>query len=426
MRTPLLLAIACGILPAQTQPVNLTLQDALERARRYSSTVYTADLSAQIAREDAVQAKAALLPTVDSLNQFIYTQPNGEGGIVFVSNDGAHVYNNQAIVHAELFSPVKRADYRKSLAAAASARARALVAVRGLISTVVQNYYGVLAAQRKLVSARQTLDEARRFLDITQKQEAAGEVAHTDVIKAQIQVESRTADVANAEAETEKTHIDFSVLLFPDYNTEYTLVDDLEAPVALPGLDQVRGLATKDNPEVLAAQASVEAQIYERTSAKAEYLPNVSTDYFFGLNANQFALHTPEGFRNYGSAFQVQATIPVWNWGSTRSKIRQADLRLQQARNDLGLAQRQLLANLNSFYVEARTALVQVDLLRRSLGLAQESLRLTVLRYQAGEVTALEVVDAQSTLAQARNALTDGLTRYRQALADLQTVTGVF
>ena len=39
------------------------------------------------------------------------------------------------------------------------------------------------------------------------------------------------------------------------------------------------------------------------------------------------------------------------------------------------------------------------------------------LRYEAGEVTVLEVVDAQSTLVQARNAYDDGLSRYRLALA---------
>ena len=56
----------------------------------------------------------------------------------------------------------------------------------------------------------------------------------------------------------------------------------------------------------------------------------------------------------------------------------------------------------------------------------QESLRLTNLRYQAGEATALEVVDAQTTLLQARNAYDDGLVRYRLALANLQTLTGAF
>lgn len=58
--------------------------------------------------------------------------------------------------------------------------------------------------------------------------------------------------------------------------------------------------------------------------------------------------------------------------------------------------------------------------------LANESLRLTVLRYEGGESTALEVVDAQSTLATARNALDDGLVRYRIAVANLQSLTGNF
>jgi outer membrane protein TolC len=52
--------------------------------------------------------------------------------------------------------------------------------------------------------------------------------------------------------------------------------------------------------------------------------------------------------------------------------------------------------------------------------------RLTLLRYQAGEATALEVVDAESTLAQARNAYDDGQARFRLALAELQTMTGNF
>jgi outer membrane protein TolC len=119
-------------------------------------------------------------------------------------------------------------------------------------------------------------------------------------------------------------------------------------------------------------------------------------------------------------------TIPVWNWGATRSRVRQGQLHLEQARMELSLAQRQLLANLNSFYVEAQVASAQIDSLRRSLDLSTESLRLTLLRYEAGEATVLEVADAQSTLAQARNAYDDGLVRYRVALADLQTLTGAF
>jgi outer membrane protein TolC len=122
--------------------------------------------------------------------------------------------------------------------------------------------------------------------------------------------------------------------------------------------------------------------------------------------------------------WQAQVAVPLWNWGATQSKVRQAGLRLDQARVDLTLTQRLLLANVTTFYAEAQAAQAQVASLRSSLDLSTESLRLTLLRYQAGEVSVLEVVDAQTTLIQARSAYDDGLVRYRVALAALQTLTG--
>ena len=87
----------------------------------------------------------------------------------------------------------------------------------------------------------------------------------------------------------------------------------------------------------------------------------------------------------------------MWNWGATRSKVKQAELKQQQAQLDLTLAQRTLQGNLASAYSEAQAAQAQLDSLRSSVDLSAESLRLTLLRYQAGEATALEVVDAQTT-----------------------------
>ena len=77
-------------------------------------------------------------------------------------------------------------------------------------------------------------------------------------------------------------------------------------------------------------------------------------------------------------------------------------------------------------YNEALAARSAVDNLRHVAELAAESLRLINLRYQAGESTALEVVDAQNTLVQARNAADDAEARYRVAVAELQTLTGSF
>ena len=419
----LILAVA----PAQTPPrLNLTLDDALTRARKVAQQYQSAVITAAIAHEDRVQAKAALLPTATWFNQYIYTQGNDTPSGVFVANDGVHVYNNQAIVHADVFAPAKRADYQRAIAAEAAARARAEIAARGLAATVIQNYYTLLAAQRKYANAQQSLKEALDFADITRKLEAGGEAAHSDEVKAEIQLAQRQRDRQDAQLAIERTRIGFAVLLFTDYNQQFSVEDNLATAPALPPQTQIGEMAGRNNPDMRVAQAAVTQQQFELKSARAAYLPTLSFDYFYGIDANQYAIWNRDHERSLGSSAQGTLTIPIWNWGATRSRIRQSDLRLQQARLDLSLAQRQLLANLDSFYLEAQAAAAQLDSLHHSDDLAAESLRLTLLRYQAGEVTVLEVVDAQTTLAQARNAYDDGLVRYRLGLAALQTLTGAF
>jgi outer membrane protein TolC len=415
-----------GQTPSGGPALTLTLDDALQRARKVAQQYRSAVIAAELAHEDRVQAKAALLPTVNWFNQYIYTQGNGTPSGVFVANDGVHIYNNQAVVHGDIFAPGKRADYQRAIAAEAAARAKADIAARGLVATVVQDYYSLLAAQRKYANAQQSLKEARQFADITRKLEAGGEAAHSDAVKAEIQLAQRERDAQDAQLAIERTRIGFGVLLFTDYTREFSVEDNLATAPGLPARVQVQEMGGRNNPDIRAALATVRQQGYELKSARAAYFPTLSFDYFYGIDANQYAIWDRDHLRNLGSAAQATVTIPIWNWGATRSKVRQGELRLQQARLDLSLAQRQLLANLDAFYLEAQAANAQVDSLRRSAELAAESLRLTLLRYEAGEVTVLEVVDAQSTLALARNAYDDGLVRYRVGLAALQTLTGVF
>jgi len=194
----------------------------------------------------------------------------------------------------------------------------------------------------------------------------------------------------------------------------------------LPPLTQIQELAGKSNPEIRAAQETIRQQSFGVKAARGEMLPTLAFDYFYGINAKQYAIRNSENLRNLGSAVQAELSVPVWNWGAGRSKVRQAELRLQQAKAELTFAQRRLLAQLNTFYREADAAAASHASLRSSLDLAAESVRLTLLGYEAGEATALEVVDAQATQVAARNAADEGLLRSRLALANLQTLTGTF
>jgi outer membrane protein TolC len=409
---------------AQQGAITIDLKNALQRARDNSQQLQSAALGINLAREDRTQAKAALLPSLNYFNQYIYTQGNGTDSGVFVANDGVHIYSSQATVHQDLFAPEKLADYRRTIAAQALATAKRDIVERGLVATVVQSYYGVSAAQRKLVNARQALDEARLFVEITGKLEKGGEVARADVLKAQLVLQQRQREVQDEQLAVDKARIALAVLLFPDYRLDFNVIDDLDAVSPLLAFSEIETSVLAKSPELRAAQESVRQEEFNISIARTALLPSLSFDYFFGINARQFAAHDEEGLNRLGSSAQATLNIPVWNWGSTRSKIRQADIRRQQAQLDLELTRRQLISNLHALYLEAQSALAQLDSLKNSVNDAAESLRLTQLRYQAGEVTVLEVVDAQSTLAQARNAHDDGLFRYRQALASIQTLTG--
>ncbi len=423
----LLLAVCWGA-AAQSPPapLTLTLPEALERAKAVSQQLLSADISARLAHEDKVQAKAAMLPSVNWLNGYTFTQNNGSDTGVYVSNNGQHVYTNQANVHADVFAPAKRAEYQIAIAAEAAARAKVDIAARGLVATVIQNFYGTAIAQRHYRNAQRSLKESEDFVEITRKQEAGGEAAHSDVVKAQLTLDQRQRDVQEGQLAYDKARIGFAVFLFQDFRQDFTVTDDLDKLTPLPAFPEVARMATNSNPDLRAAQATITQQTYGVQSARADRLPTFSVDYFFGLNSNQYTWNTPTGQTNVGSSVVASLNVPVWNWGALNSKVKQAELRLQQARTDLTFTQRQLLSNLNSYYLEANVASSQMASLKHSLDLSDESLKLTLLRYEAGEVSVLEVVDAQSTLLGARNAYDDGLARYRLSLAALQTLTGAF
>ena len=404
--------------------VTLTLEDALTRAKANSPQFQAALTQLGLAREDRVQARAALLPEVNYTNSFIYTQGNGSTG-VYIANNGVHEYISQGVAHEALgFGSVP--DYQRAKAAQALAKARAEIAARGLVVTVVQSFYGLLAAQEKTLNTARATDEAQHFLDLSRKLEAGGEVAHSDVIKAEIQANDAQRQLQDTKLAEQNARLALAVLLFPNFFQDFVLVNDLSTPPPLPPRSQVEQMAMNNNPELHAALSALMVANKEVTVARGGHLPTITVDMFYGIDANQFATEDRNGLRNLGYAGAATLNIPIFSWGATQSKVKQAELQRHQAQVELSAAQRQALADFQSFYAEAHTALGQIDTLRSSADLAAESLRLTNLRYQAGEATALEVVDAQNTLTLARNSYHDGEARYRLALANLQTLTGTF
>ena len=438
MAVLLFLGFALAAARSQTQPPSdpkaaITLDDAIRLAEANEPTFAAAAAESRATALERKDAKAALLPSVTLHNQYLFTESNHTRGTVdsaghsqslpiFIANNTVHEYMSQASVN-ETIGLAGVAAVHLADANAARAQAELEIARRGLVSAVVLLYYNVRSSAEKLAIAQRALDEANRFVDLTQKRETAGEVAHADVIKARLGQQQRQREMAEAGLASEKTSLELGVLLYPDPNTKFTVAGEMMPP-PLPDRKDVEAAARDNNPELRSAFASLQMSQAETLNSWAGLLPDLVLNYTYGIDAAQYSNRGPDGARNLGYSTSSTVDMPVWDWLTSERKVKEARIRAQATKVALTAAQRRLLADLTEFYNEADIARRELASLDASVVDAREALRLTNLRYVNGEGTVLDVVDAQNTLVTAESAQADGVVRYHLALAQLQTLTG--
>src|SRR5260370_42128902 len=234
---------------------------------------------------------------------------------------------------------------------------------RGLVVPVAHNYFNALSTQFMLKDARRAAEEGNRFLELTQQLEHGGEVAHADTIKAELQAQDRRRQFQEAQLAVMNTRLDLAVLIFPTLQDNFVLTDDIRSTAALPSLEEVQQQAARDNPDLRAALETLPMSSREGAAARAGYLPSLTFDYFYGIDALNFATHSffqHERLDNLGSSTLANLTIPIWNWVATHDRIRQAQLPQKQATLELSYSQRNLLAEIQSPHADAETALYEL------------------------------------------------------------------
>lgn len=407
--------------------LRITLRDAIERAKKLSPALDAALADARIAAEATVQARAANLPNVSGVGQYLYTEGNGTAASRFIANNGVHEYIAQADVHQAVSAPLL-IEYRRSAVLRAVARDQATIAERGLVVAVVEAYATLYGAEGKQKTSEESLHAAQDFLKMTEEREENGDAAHADVLKARIQADDDQSALRNAQLAREQARIAMALLIFPDVNQPFDLADDPSQTLTLPPFSQARKEAGESNPEVDAASNSQQAAHESLDAARAGYLPALTFDYLYGIDANQFAAETtlPGGqqIQNRGYSAQATLSVPIFTWGATHSKVKAARAEEDVAQANAAFARQKAAGDLEQFYHEAQAAGEDLKTRQDAYTDAVESRRLTLLQYRSGDATALEVLSAQAAVEVESSALYDAKTRYATALANLATLTG--
>ncbi len=401
----------------------------LRLANAQASAYQQAALNERIAAEDVRQAQAAFLPKVSAPLSYIYTSPAiglkpGEPRAPsFIANNAISEYQAFVNVAGDLDIAGKlRATLAKNRALLAAAHAGTEVARRALRQAVIEAYYGLALVTAQLRAAEGNLAAAEEFERITSLLLSGGEVAPVDLTRAQLQTIQRRDELERARVNEEVAAGSLRVLVGYDF-TQPIGVTDLA--LALPTDAEYRQFNASDishRPEFTQLEQQIRAARQEIKIARADRLPALGYSLNGGFDTD--SLKGPRLKEHSGVSAAFSLTIPIFDWGATRSRERQARLRVQIAENERIVAARGLTQQFYSALAQAASAAARIALARDGVIKAQDNLAASIARYRAGEAQIIEVTDAQSTLVTQRSALYQAIFDYQTALARLKQATG--
>ena len=407
----------------------LTLDEALRLANALASGYQQAALNERIAAEDVKQAKAAFLPRVSAPLSYLYTSPalglppGTPRTQSFLANNAISEYQAYVNLAGDLdIAGRLRATLERNRALLVAAHAGTEVARRALVQVVIESYYGLALATAQRIAAEENLFAAEEFEHVTSLLLTGGEVASVDLTRAQLQTIARRDELERARANEAVAAGSLRGLVGYDFQTPISTTDlALAAPVDSE-FQQFRVEDISRRPEFTQFEAQLRAAKQEIRIARADRLPQLSYSLLGGFDTD--SLRPPRLREHTGVSGAVSLTIPIFDWGATRSRERQARLRVQIAENERALAARGFTQQFYAAQAQVASAAARIRLAGTGVTQAQSNLNSSIARYRAGEAQIIEVTDALTTLAAQRSALYQALFDYQAALARLRQATG--
>jgi outer membrane protein TolC len=421
-------------IPAQNAPQSikpLTVAEAVTLALTQANTFEQARYNELIAAEDVRQARAAFLPRVAAEPTVIYTSPalaaNKTPGTPrepsFLGANAITEYQGLFNVSGELDTAGRlRAALRRNLALLEAARAGTETARRTLTEATEEAYYGLALATERRIAAEQNVAAAEEFERTTALQVSGGEAAPVDQIRARLQTTARRDELEQARAVEAVAADSLRVLVGYDF-TQPIVTTELLLDVPQTGeVERFTADTISGRPEFKQFAAERRAAQEEINAARAERRPQLTYSVNGGFVSDSLR---PQSIKEHmGVSATVGVSIPLFDWGATRSRLRQAELRAKVAESARTLSERTLRQTFFSARAQALSAAARIRLSNAAILDAEQNLNASLARYRAGEAQILEVTDAQNTLIVQRSALYQAIFDYQVARTRLRQATG--
>lgn len=298
---------------------------------------------------------------------------------------------------------------------------------RGLAYRTIQTFYTVLFLQRAIRVQNDEINTLNEHLITTKKKLDAGTATQFDVLTTEVRVAAARDEKINLENSLSDTEIGLRRLLGLPQNAPLRLKGEFaEMPVST-NLDSLIGVALENRIEVKEANdeiATAKAR-YNVASAIDNPSLNVALEYGF-KNGYEPNLNAWRG--NFAAAAQLQIPIsgfvPFFGGYRKQSMEEEANAAMQAAESYKSNIVEEVKADVKKGIVDLRTGMDKLQTSDITVKQAESALNLARIRYEAGTVTNLDLLDAETSLAQARLSRLQALYKFVIGRYELEQAVG--
>lgn len=294
-----------------------------------------------------------------------------------------------------------------------------------LVSDVSRDYFSVAAARGVVDSTLDSESAAKESFLAAQAKYVAGVGARADLLQAQTAHSEAILDRVRAQGNYQQAVAQLAYTLGVDQGSNIA-IDSLDESVFSDDLSQSLDLLVQEaiaqHPSVLSARAQLEASKFHLQSVISEGKPSISfvssysekryaQEYAKDLNGMEVGLRFSfplfEGFRNTARVSEANENIRL-----QEEALRQAELNVTNS----------IWVNYSALKTENESTNIAKALVRS----AEESSRVAKGRYRAGVGSIIELLNAQTALANANQQYVQSLARWRAARIRLAASVGVW
>jgi outer membrane protein TolC len=405
---------------AQDAPV-LTLKDAIEIALKNNYNIKLSQNNSSIASNNVTLGNAGVLPqvsgdftTTDSRQKTKQTRNDGT-----INNINAHNSNNNYGVNLNwtIFDGFNMfANYTQLKTLDTLGTIRLKDTVQATVANVITTYYNLVTQNEQIKALKGAIDISRTQLHYAGDKFQVGRASRLEVLNAQVNLNTDTANLVTQYQQFKAIKIQLNQLLIRDPQTDFAVVDTMVIDNKLVLADIINS-AQLQNPAILSAQINKRLAEINLKQVRSTRYPQIGVTSGYTFSNSK----TPAGFtlsqNVHGLNYGLTATINIFDGFNQNRRERNAKIQIDNANITAKQTRLNVEAQISNFYVSYLSGLDLIKLGEANMVIAKKNLDISLEKYKLGNITPLEIREAQRNYLDAQS--TFFTAQYQSKLAEV-------